>query len=142
MDGPGTQPRAHVVLWGYPPTAADLEVTRFPTRKRIARALKPLVLISAIGAFLLVATLGTDIVITPLVFATALIFAYRAWRGDCEVRRFEGCCPRCSARLPLDTGANIHMPYTFDCYNCHARPVLMDRPHPGARRCGPPPVAD
>lgn len=130
---------AHVHLWGYEPTAAHLEVTPFPVSRRIGRALKPLVLIFAVGAVLLVATLGTDLFVTPLIFAIGVFVAYRAWRGECEVRRFAGCCPRCSAPLTIDPGSNIRLPHRLDCYSCHATPVLADKPHAAARECAPAP---
>ena len=47
-----------------------------------------------------------------------------AWRDRFEVTAFEGSCPRCGAPLPLPPGSKIHLPYRFDCLNCHFRPEL------------------
>lgn len=52
--------------------------------------------------------------------------AWRAraeWRGEYELHRFDGACPRCGNALELKE-KYVTPPLAVPCYSCHAQPQL------------------
>jgi hypothetical protein len=116
---------ARIELFGFPPTPARLTFAYFPRGRRLLRAARPILIALAVSVPFLIATLGVDLVFTPLALLIGAIFARKSWKAAYEVRGFEGSCPRCGQPLSLESGKPIAIPHAFDCYGCHTHPRLV-----------------
>lgn len=119
----GSPAHAAVVhLRGHTPTAAHLEVARFPAVAWIGRiVLHVLGWLVSTAATLLI-TFDPFIASFPLVIGLAMV--YRSVRGRYRVDAFRGTCPRCAGELELKPGTRIPLPYPVVCYRCHHEPEL------------------
>ena len=116
---------------------ASLEVEHRPRGARRLRAGGILLATLAVAS---AAFLVPPHLLWPLVvLAAGLYLARREWIGEYVVRRFEGSCPRCGARLSVEPGARIRAGQRIECYGCHREPQLWldestDEPGAGSGR--------
>lgn len=112
---------ARLTLFGSASRPATLEVTPRPRAQRATRALL------YTGFALLLAPLAAVVPPhVPWAIAVLGLGAWRArgeWRGEYELRAFEGACPRCGEKLKLDA-RYVTLPLAVPCYSCHAQPQL------------------
>jgi len=118
----GRQTRdARLELFGVPARFATIELTPRPRRKRMTRAL------ATIGGALVLALPVTLIPPhAPWLLGVLAVGAWRArseWRGEYELHRFSGACPRCGGELQLQE-RYITPPLVVPCDACHSQPHL------------------
>lgn len=117
------RPRARLNLPGAGTAPAEVEMVYQARATRMTRAVTTLVaswLILPVVFFI-----PPHIPWVLLVFAGGLFMAWRFWRGEFYVSRFEGACPKCGTALELKPGARIRQRQTLECYGCHRSPELI-----------------
>jgi hypothetical protein len=124
MRQPIACPAARIVLPGHPDADAEVEVSVYPFRFRVARTFGYLALWLGSTATALVVTFG-DPFLTAIPFILGVVGVHRSWRGRFRVARFAGACPRCRTALKLSEGAKISTPHDLVCYHCHHEPHLV-----------------
>lgn len=119
---PGAERRSgRLELFGAPRTEASLELTPRPKSRRRTRA--ALVAAASLPAAVVAGLVPPH---APWALAVLGLGAWRArveWRGEYELHRFEGSCPRCGGALRLDE-KYVTPPLAVPCYGCHAQPRL------------------
>ena len=122
LRGSGSPPaRLHLPGTGTAP--ARVEVIHQPRAKRLTNALLALV-----GCWILIPLVFFIPPHFPWVlgaFGAGVYLAWRFWRGELYVSRFEGACPRCGTALEVKTGSRIRRTQTLECYGCHRQPELI-----------------
>ena len=113
---------AHLELFGFVPTAAQLQATPRGASGRALRALAALVAGCTIGPMLLV--LPPHLEPAILTVLGGVYFARKYWRGRWLVARFSADCPRCAQPLRLRPGTLLAFPHGVSCRHCHDTPRL------------------
>lgn len=110
-----------LTLFGAAPTDGTLEVTPRPMSRRTMRA-------ALTAGATLVGAVGAGIIPPHVPWALGVLGlgAWRTraeWRGEYELHRFDGTCPRCGNALELKE-KYVTPPLAVPCYSCHAQPQL------------------
>lgn len=114
---------AHLEIFGFAPSAVQLEATPRGTMGRALRAALALVAGCSIGPLLLV--LPPHLEPAVLTVLGGVFFARKYWRGRWIAVRFSGDCPRCAHPLRLRAGSLLAFPHGVSCRHCHDTPQLV-----------------
>ena len=114
---------AHLELFGFVPSVAQLQATPRGTLGRALRAALALLAGCTIGPLLLV--LPPHLEPAVLTVLGGIFFARKYWRGRWVAVRFSGECPRCAQPLHLRPGTLLAFPHGVSCRHCHDTPQLV-----------------
>lgn len=106
---------AHVVLFGYEPTAATLELRPRPKSWRIRGVVRILAITVVVAPA--VALIPPHAPWVLGVLATGIIFARRRWQEHFSVQAVRGTCPRCGGSLSASPG-RLRRPHPLSCDGC------------------------
>lgn len=111
---------AKVMLFGFRPMPARLEMIARPRWVRLTRAAIALGVALIVAPFVMMVPPHIEWVVVTL--AAGGYFARRHWRSEYVVESFEGRCPNCGGELAMKPGTMLRFPHSLVCYQCHHEP--------------------
>lgn len=113
---------ARLTIFGFEPTAGQMDVEYRPRSIRMTRTLVSLALFWGIAPIVLLIPPHIEWALGALI--AGVYYARKNWKAEYIVKAFEGPCPSCRTGLELKAGTMIRFPHGLTCFECHHEPMI------------------
>lgn len=116
-------PAARLTLFGFTPTAADVEIIHRPRSWRATRALLSIAV--AVGVAPVAALVPPHLPWPIVALGAGLYLAVRRWTERYTLRSLAGRCPKCGHAQTVDSPVKLKDPHAMTCAGCSHDLVLQ-----------------